>query len=150
LEGENRTAPSDLKENRIYFFQFPPLLPSLSEGDALGEASNPITLGEGIAELGLIDVKPSLDNMQEQYFPPGRVGKLNVHRSGRVSLTWGGIKMTVSKGQYQEFLQDAVYLDPGEIPLEGSNDLPDPGKVSSLGAIAGRYVVTPDWESLLG
>jgi DNA-directed RNA polymerase III subunit RPC4 len=52
--------------------------------------------------------------------PSGWVGKMHVHRSGRVTMDWGGAAMEVRLGAEVGFLQDAVCLRaPGRRPDGG-------------------------------
>ncbi|KIW98114.1 uncharacterized protein Z519_01698 [Cladophialophora bantiana CBS 173.52] len=51
--------------------------------------------------------------------PAGVVGKLHVHKSGKVTLDWGGTDMEVRYGTEVNFLQDVVLVEPGQ-KQEGS------------------------------
>ncbi|KIV93371.1 hypothetical protein PV10_04587 [Exophiala mesophila] len=44
--------------------------------------------------------------------PSGLVGKLRLHKSGKVSLDWGGTDMEVRYGTEVDFLQDVVLIEP--------------------------------------
>ena len=69
--------------------------------------------------------------------PAGVVGKMNVHKSGKISLDWGGASMDVRYGTEVDFLQDLVLVDGGE----GRN-------CWALGQVENKMVVIPDWQKL--
>ena len=89
--------------------------------------------------------------------PAGAVGKLNVHRSGKVTLDWGGTDMEVRLGSEVDFLQDVVLVQPpgegdamdldvdedqGGFKKEGN------GKAFALGHVRQKMVLIPDWAKL--
>jgi DNA-directed RNA polymerase III subunit RPC4 len=77
--------------------------------------------------------------------PPGFAGKLNVHKSGKVTLEWGETNMEVRWGSEVDFLQDVV--------LAAGNDGVD-AKVEeersafALGQVQKKLVVIPDWQKI--
>lgn len=77
--------------------------------------------------------------------PTGRVGKLNVHQSGRVTLDWGGISMELDRGAPVGFVQEAVILS--KVPPEPEEDTPK--HVWSMGQLSGKFTVTPNWDEML-
>lgn len=66
----------------------------------------------------------------------GMTGWLNVHESGRLSLTWAGLDMDVTRGS-AETLQDVVLI--------GS----DNHRACHIGQICEKLIITPDIDSLL-
>lgn len=83
----------------------------------------------------------------------GLAGKLRVHRSGRVTLDWGGTRMELKMGIDAKFLQSVACVDllPEEerraSQAEGSRI---GGEVAGLGQVMGKFVVCPDWGEILG
>ncbi len=77
-------------------------------------------------------------------FPAGRIGKLRVHTSGRVTLSWGGASLQLSRGIETGFLQDVVLADPGD-----EMEPPKRGLGRGLSGLSGKFVVQPAWEQLL-
>jgi hypothetical protein len=85
---------------------------------------------------------------------PGRVGRLVVRRSGRATLDWGGASLRVGLGLTPDVLQDVVSVS----GLGGGGDGARPaadaggfaGRACSFGQVRGKFVVTPDWDELLG
>ncbi len=69
------------------------------------------------------------------HLPSGMAGRLNVHKSGKVSLEWGGTNMEVRWGSEVDFLQDIV--------LTG-----DEGDAFALGQVQKKMVVIPDWQKI--
>ncbi|OAP57433.1 hypothetical protein AYL99_08171 [Fonsecaea erecta] len=59
-----------------------------------------------------------LTALEPTRLPAGIVGKLRVHRSGKVTLDWGGTDMEVRYGAEVDFLQDVVLVEPGQKPEE--------------------------------
>ncbi|BFZ59563.1 hypothetical protein YB2330_000574 [Saitoella coloradoensis] len=70
--------------------------------------------------------------------PPGLAGQLRIHRSGRTTLSWGGIAFDVTVGSDVGFLQDVVAMD-----VSGER------KCWSLGGIGRKVVVVPDVGGLV-
>lgn len=71
--------------------------------------------------------------------PPGRAGKLCVHKSGATTIDWGGISFKLDRGSDVGFLQDAVVVS------DESTDK----RVWAMSQVSGKWVVTPDWDRLL-
>ncbi|KAI7225246.1 hypothetical protein KC330_g9163, partial [Hortaea werneckii] len=118
-------AVEDKRADKVYLFQFPPVVPDL----------NPIKVKpdpEAGAEEGEnMDVDPAANNaaaaaqgpqikkdpapvVSEQpnstphppHLASGAVGKLRIHRSGKATLDWGGTALSVAMGTEASFLQD--------------------------------------------
>lgn len=90
----------------------------------------------------------------------GYIGKLIVRESGRVELDWGGTRMLVGRGIPTGFLTTGVLLDPMDPDKEKNDVLGDSGSsrmfqpaiegmAVGMGEIMGKFVVTPDWESMM-
>ena len=161
-EGDEQSG--QLKDGRLYLFQFPPVLPPLAkppedgdehdEGSAL-DADQPTPTpapqakvkkeeGDAGAQIG-DDAQPSSMSSFSSTLPPegGRVGKLSVRRSGRVEMDWGGTRLTLGMGAEAEFLTSAVVLETREHP-----DNPEAltGTGYGMGQVMGRFVLTPVWD----
>ncbi|RVX75145.1 hypothetical protein B0A52_01422 [Exophiala mesophila] len=59
--------------------------------------------------------------------PSGLVGKLRLHKSGKVSLDWGGTDMEVRYGTEVDFLQDVVLIEPPVVSSAGKTKKEDSG-----------------------
>ena len=91
--------------------------------------------------------------------PAGRIGRLNLHESGRVTLDWGGISFELDMATEVNFLQEAVVTSSSpstaattatSLPAVGEDSTPpEEKKVWALGQLSGRFVVMPNWDKLL-
>lgn len=79
--------------------------------------------------------------------PAGRVGKLNVHASGRVSMDWGGISFELDRATAVDFLQEALIVSTP--PSAEEVDAEDDKRVWAMGQLSGKFTVTPDWSKML-
>ncbi|KAH0293905.1 hypothetical protein KCU62_g857, partial [Aureobasidium sp. EXF-3399] len=189
-EGEDATSslptstanganpPPDRRTDRVYLFQFPPILPSLAPQTVKPEPQSP-TLSKKIpaatSSSSAIDIDatptstttpkaaaapaiPESAGQMHSPFPSGLVGKLRVHASGRTTLDWGGTSLQVGMGTDVQFLQDAVvakFNDKSDVQgAKGKEEEQDEGayggEVMGLGQVRGKFVVTPDWEEIVG
>lgn len=164
--GEEKTAgPSD-KEGRLYLFQFPPLLPPLKAGPApqkpkskvkaeteeFNMADAPPATGDSAAvdlteeEAAAADGQDDVDDGQgflsSLLSEGGMMGKLNVRKSGKVELDWGGRVLELSPATAMNFLTTAVIV-------EQNDEKPLPGVIGGdgigMGKIMGRFVLAPVW-----
>ncbi|CAD0052544.1 unnamed protein product [Aureobasidium pullulans] len=165
--------PPDRRTDRVYLFQFPPILPALTPETVKPEPVSP-TLSKKTpvsTQATAIDVDatsskqkpataiPESAGQLHTPFPTGLVGKLRVHASGRTTLDWGGTSLQVGMGTDVQFLQDAVVAKFNDKPdVEGKGKGKDEehdegkfgGEVMGLGQVRGKFVVTPDWEEIVG
>lgn len=182
-------VPVDRRADRVYLFQFPPVLPDLfatsavkreppsspdlARKDKANPTAEPIAL-EDIppaplptdntketplkVEEGAAAVQPNYSNANHVQ-PSGRVGKLRVHASGRTTLDWGGTSLQIGMGTDVQFLQDVIVTrmfeqeqkEDAEKEKEKSDVSKEPGgEVLGLGQVRGKFVVTPDWEEIVG
>ncbi|KAI1980289.1 hypothetical protein LOZ51_005645 [Ophidiomyces ophidiicola] len=168
-------AIKDERQGRLFLLQFPPLTPNLIvpstepnnpdeamvvEGASThtqeaitikhenGTTSSSITLNES-TNLPIPSKSASaapLITAENNHLPPGRVGKLQIHRSGRATVDWGGITFELNKGSDVDFLQDAVVASDSKPGETGAADR----RIWAMSQVSGKFVVTPDWDRLLG
>lgn len=75
--------------------------------------------------------------------PSGMAGKLNVHKSGKVTLEWGGTNLEVRWGSEVDFLQDVVLAGADdEVGVDGTKN------AYALGQVQKKMVVIPDWQKI--
>ncbi|KAK2759130.1 hypothetical protein FQN54_003229 [Arachnomyces sp. PD_36] len=164
-------APLNPRDGRLFLIQFPPKTPNLVipkdptledelEAPAQPTAASPPPLrGIGIKKEGSStdtpvpipsgeEKPPDYVTAKNNNLPAGRVGKLNVHKSGRVTLDWGGIPFELNMGTEVNFLQDAVVTSSPSTDLTGEEA--EEKKVWAMSQVTGKFVVTPDWDKLLG
>ncbi|KAF3908620.1 hypothetical protein AA313_de0201659 [Arthrobotrys entomopaga] len=158
----------DEKENKLYLFQFPPILPVLEpaaevededseikqeESSAAAGPSQKPAAAETVPKIAAAETKAkkerftSLEQVQQAKLPVGTAGKLHVHRSGRVTIVFGGIEFEVHRGVECEFLQDIVVLqkESGTLDERGKPK----GRAWGMGQLKGKFVATPDISKLV-
>lgn len=164
-DGETQTETPANKEGRMYLFQFPPLLPPLKPGEkpqskvkadpeseefsmADAPASHTQTPVDLTAEEAEAQSKKNEDPEDKNGFMSslltegGMVGKMNVRKSGKVELNWGGRILEMSPATGMNFLTTAVILEENdEKPQPGVNG----GESIGMGKIMGRFVLAPVW-----
>ncbi|KAK9769200.1 putative DNA-directed RNA polymerase III RPC4 [Seiridium cardinale] len=122
------------KDNQLFLFQFPPILPPLLHLDADG--SEVVDLEDGGAA-------PTSTNSA---LPPkgGYIGRLNVRKSGKIELDWGGRILDLGIATETDYLTTAIIVD------EQENE--SLGKATGMGNVYGKFVATPvfreedDWN----
>ena len=152
-------------ENQIFFFQFPTLLPQLTSAPAVKPEPTPTITPTDPDAPPPPQKKPlskkALYKSQLAALtdppPSGLVGKMRVHKSGRISMLWGDpaddghFVMEVNRGAQVEFLQEMVVMKE-ESPF-GDEDKDEKGNrkgvAYSLGQVKGKYVVSPDFDRLI-
>lgn len=79
----------------------------------------------------------------------GMIGTLNVRKSGKVELTWGGRVMEMSPAAVMNFQTTAVIVEESDekpsVSAAGAA-LPTGGDCVGMGKIMGRFTVAPVWE----
>lgn len=146
--------------DRMFVFQLPPLVPQLYDPQKWQqpEASQEIDKAIKVEDAAAVESAKkiaiasntiySADAKLHDRFPQGFVGKLNIHKSGKVSLDWGGTSMEVRYGTEVDFLQDVVCVEEGdEVDSETDEKL---GNAYALGQVEKKMVLVPDWIRLYG
>lgn len=159
--------------DRMFLFQLPPLVPQLYDPETRDLQNgnhmdvNPVQVkAEDAGTAQAADAaqkdneamkaapKPpatiyTADSTLEERFPQGLVGTLRIHKSGKVSLDWGGTNMEVRYGTEVDFLQDVVCIEDNA----GSNEedealIEGRGNAYAMGQINQKMVLVPDWGRL--
>lgn len=142
------------------------------ETTSVGETTDPNT-GTATMRPPALQLDGLLTAAETARLPAGLVGKLRVHKSGKVSLDWGGTDMEVRYGTEVDFLQDAVLVetkktkkDDADLPQgddgmgkgkekeeDTQNDDGDKldltaGTTYALGQVRRKMVLIPDWAKL--
>lgn len=163
---------------RLFLIQFPPLTPNLvvpgvgeegvievqddgTEDVTITHESTTATLGEsGIKreEDETEDIKPKIGITSEpagnvvtatqRQMPAGRVGKLHLHKSGRVTLDWGGISFELDKGASVNFVQQALIAS-NTATTENADDGAGERCVWAMGQLSEKFIASPEWDKLL-
>lgn len=105
---------------------------------------------------------------RDSALPSGRVGRLRVHNTGRVTASWGGASLELGRGSGSGLLQEVVMTENSRhhaIKLsaegkDGDNNDGDSGKEKleerislgdkgwAIGQLGGGFVMTPDWAKM--
>ncbi|KAF2734127.1 hypothetical protein EJ04DRAFT_437693 [Polyplosphaeria fusca] len=155
MDGTDDT-PSAVRDGRLYLFQFPPRMANLDTLDIKKEQSNPElpnTQAADNAQSGAIVMKEDPNDetsaLPSTFLPnSGLAGRIRVHKSGRVSLDWGGTSFELNQGLESMNVQEAVTVS---ITPETQRVVKDEGGDGvSFGRLQGKFVVTPDLTKMLG
>ncbi|KAG6002067.1 hypothetical protein E4U21_003469 [Claviceps maximensis] len=166
--GESRTEGPANKDGRLYLFQFPPVIPplkevsrsvsrikrethdiSLMDGTARASDANPVDLthdAAGSDDEGdkNDDAELEAEGFRSQFLSQGgMIGKMNVRKSGKVELDWGGMTLEMSPAAGMNFLTTAVIVE------ENDEKAPQDvfgGEGIGMGKIMGRFVLAPIWS----
>ena len=176
--AETKTDEDRNLEERLYLFQFPPLLPPLhasgrwatsaSSKDVKKETSDvemrdapslqgrnslPVDLTREIlakdpsSETPTATAEADTDGdvpfASKNLLQGGLVGKMHVHKSGKISMEWGGMNLELSTAVRLNHLTTAVIVE------KNDEKQPEPGSTSGstydMGKIFGRFVLNPTW-----
>ncbi|TBU30650.1 RNA polymerase III RPC4-domain-containing protein [Dichomitus squalens] len=150
---------ADIRQERLYFFQFPEPFPifhsrhAQQNADVKGKAKADSTAGEestkkvtfaedtkppAATPAGGADGEATTNNAAESPTVDGVIGQLEIYESGAVKMRMhNGIVMDVTAATQPSFLQHAIYLDATK------------KRLCVLGEVNRRFVVTPDLDALL-
>ncbi|KAG6088274.1 hypothetical protein E4U31_006994 [Claviceps sp. LM219 group G6] len=154
--GESHTEGPSNKDGRLYLFQFPPLIPPLKEvarpaSRVKNEAADDYDLlydTPSATNGGLIDDQNDEDleaeGFRSQFLSQGgMIGKLNVRKSGKVELDWGGMTLEMSPAAGMNFLTTAVIVEENDEKVQQDAI---GGESIGMGKIMGRFVLAPIWS----
>ncbi|OKL57761.1 hypothetical protein UA08_07003 [Talaromyces atroroseus] len=169
-EEEEEEEQPDKNDGRLFLIQFPPLTPNLvvpgvgEQGvvDLEDEIAQDVATG-GNAGIGEPEVKREADEDEQEdkkrvtleppgklltatqrQIPAGRVGKLHLHKSGRVTLDWGGISFEMDKGASVNFVQEALIASTPATDEDGEERY-----VWAMGQLSEKFIASPEWDKLL-
>lgn len=157
-DAGNAEKKPTVRDNNVYLFQIPPLMPEVEPPSVKNEPSDvQAAPPPAQASTGKPDVKvkleegvfsdPAAKRKEGVRFGSGLVGKLRVHESGRTTLDWGGTSYELTPGNKVSFLQEVASV---EIRPENQRAAPeDAGDAISLGRVKGKFVVVPNWAEML-
>ncbi|KAF4509656.1 hypothetical protein G6O67_003803 [Ophiocordyceps sinensis] len=172
-DGETRVEGPANKDGRMYLFQFPPLLPPLKQTsctqtkvkeergsfDRLDTAPVDLTREEAgqraRGEAAAVAVEDDEEEDEEEaaggfrsqlLSQGGMIGKLNVRRSGKVELDWGGTKLEMSPAVGMNFLTTAVIVEENDEKAQGGEAGGYGGDAVGMGKIMGRFILATIWS----
>lgn len=166
-QNEDKTAKNLL--GQLFLMQFPPMTPNLI---IPGSENPPATEPAPEANATQNEVKPEGDDVEitdvdalpqtetpkvitaatDWSLPAGKVGKLNVHKSGRITMDWGGISFELDRAAMVDFVQEALIVsssnDDPDVKKENEED-EEENRVWSMGQLCGKFTVMPNWDDML-
>lgn len=117
------TPEGDLQEDHFFLLQLPSILPELTDPDEEVKRE-----GEDAASAGAGSTITRL--------PDGALGKLKIHKSGKVRMEIGGLPFCVDQGSATFFKQELMCV----CPLAK--------EIVNLGDIQNKVVLTPDLDAM--
>ena len=165
-ENEDKTTNPALL-GQLFLLQFPPMTPNLKIPSSEGDLSSADEVVKNQAEVKT-EAETSAEEVQisnasapeiskvitattDWSLPAGRVGKLNVHKSGRVTLDWGGINFELDRASTADFVQEALIVSSSGV--DGSENPPKDDErrhqAWSMGQLSGKFTVVPNWDQIL-
>jgi DNA-directed RNA polymerase III subunit RPC4 len=165
-DDEDKTTNQALL-GQLFLMQFPPMTPNLTIPDASTSQPSTDAAENQVTRQPESQVKPEADEVQvvdenasetakvitaatDWALPAGRVGKLNVHKSGRVTLDWGGISFDLDRATTVDFVQEALIVSSPPEEEDGAPPKDDSeNRVWSMGELCGKFTVMPNWDEML-
>ncbi|KAL6709066.1 hypothetical protein ACN47E_001882 [Coniothyrium glycines] len=161
-ESSSNVRKPTVRDNNVYLFQIPPLMPELLppaikneplDGHLSAPPAAPVSTQAPksdskvkLEEGGFSD--PNAKPKEGPRFASGMVGKLRVRQSGRTTLDWGGTSYELTPGNRASFLQEVVSIN--IVPERNRIAPEEAGDAISFGRVKGKFVVVPDWTTMLG
>ncbi|KAJ8127849.1 hypothetical protein O1611_g5786 [Lasiodiplodia mahajangana] len=136
------------KEDQLFIFQFPPILPPLLKpSDGLDGQPETIDLASGDSN-SKVKVEEGIEaarNNKSIGLPAegGFIGRLNVRKSGKVELDWGGTTLNLGMETETDFLTTAMIIEQKE-NVETAEE--SAGYAYGMGQVFGKFVLAPPCE----
>ena len=148
--GTVQAHAADSQKGGLYLFQFPPMTPALVdpaeevevkrepgiETTSASEKTNGVVVKKEEGTEEKTKKKADVLTADNMRLPSGLAGTLRVHKSGKVTLDWGGTDMEVRYGTEVDFLQDVVMTNETE------------QTAWALGQVEKKMVCIPNWQKL--
>ncbi|RWA07090.1 hypothetical protein EKO27_g8013 [Xylaria grammica] len=142
-EGEEGQA----KDDQLFIFQLPPILPPLAKrrGSLDGQLETAdLASSDAVPKVKLEDGVEGTRNRSIGLPPEGGfIGRLNVRKSGKVELDWGGTTLNVGMGTETDFLTTATIIEQKE-NVETAEE--SAGFAYGMGQVFGKFVLAPPCE----
>lgn len=128
------------KDNQLFLFQFPPILPPLLHLNADGNEVVDLEENGGVDGVRIKTESGSVPISTNSALPPhgGYIGRLNVRKSGKIEFDWGGRILDLGIATETDYLTTAIIIDAEE--NEGQ------GKATGMGNVYGKFVATPVFQ----
>ncbi|CAJ2507664.1 Uu.00g088500.m01.CDS01 [Anthostomella pinea] len=148
-EGQEQDDQRQAKDDQLYLFQLPPILPPLmqSTDDYGGEADTVDLTSTGYGDGAKVKTEEGAESSQPAFHglpaKGGWVGKLNVRKSGKIEFDWGGTTLNVGLGAESTFLTSAIMAEQNQ---DMDNPEASTGFACGMGQVVGKFSVTPIWD----
>ncbi|KAJ2985265.1 hypothetical protein NUW58_g5630 [Xylaria curta] len=135
------------KDDQLFLFQFPPILPPLAKvSEHLDGQAETIDLASS-DDKQKVKLEDSVEATRNKTMglpaEGGFIGKLNVRKSGKVELDWGGTTLDIGMTTETDFLTTAMIIEQKE-NVETAEE--SAGIAYGMGQVLGRFVVAPPCE----
>ncbi|KAF2859987.1 hypothetical protein K470DRAFT_217955 [Piedraia hortae CBS 480.64] len=131
------------KDDKVYLFQLPALLPKLQTVNLPGRSEPRSADAKGIGDKSNTDTEGA-DSAKKPPQVVGMVGKLRVYKSGRATLDYGGFAMDVSMGLQSDSIQDVWIMSLPKAEEKAGDDTADnKAKTPSKGLAHQLFVPQP-------
>ncbi|GAP84117.1 putative RNA polymerase III RPC4 [Rosellinia necatrix] len=132
------------KDDQLFLFQLPPILPPLAKkSDGLDGQSETIDLASSENEPK-IKLEDGFDASRSTSMglpaEGGFIGRLNVHKSGKAELDWGGTALNVRMAIETDFLTTATIIEQKE-NIETAEELA--GLAYGMGQVLRGFTLAP-------
>ncbi|KAJ5227320.1 uncharacterized protein N7469_007326 [Penicillium citrinum] len=160
-QPEDKTAKNLV--GQLFLMQFPPMTPNLTvpgsenpdppaleaAGESEVEANN--TQNDVKTEGNDVEITDVITAATDWSLPAGKVGKLNVHKSGRITMDWGGISFELDRAAMVDFVQEALIVSSSqdEPGVKKEDEQEEENRAWSMGQLCGKFTVMPNWDEML-
>ncbi|KAI1312880.1 RNA polymerase III RPC4-domain-containing protein [Xylaria venustula] len=132
------------KDDQLFIFQLPPLLPPLIKPSKSPDGQ-PETIDLSSSESGpKIKLEDGVDATSSRSVglpaEGGFIGRLNVRKSGKVELDWGGTILNLGMETETDFLTTATIIEQKE-NVESAEE--SAGNAYGMGQVFGKFVLAP-------
>ncbi|KAI0810509.1 RNA polymerase III RPC4-domain-containing protein [Xylaria sp. FL0064] len=135
------------KDDQLFIFQLPPILPPLirpSKSLDGGPETIDISSSYNEPKIKLEDgVEPTRNRSAGLPAEGGFIGRLNVRKSGKVELDWGGTTLNLGMETETDFLTTATIIEQKE-NVETAEEIA--GFAYGMGQVFGKFVLAPPCE----
>ncbi|TGJ85997.1 hypothetical protein E0Z10_g2752 [Xylaria hypoxylon] len=142
-EGEEGQA----KDDQLFIFQLPPILPPLVKrrGSLDGQPETVDLASTDTAPKIKLEGGVEATQNRSIGLPPegGFIGRLNVRKSGKVELDWGGTTLNLGMETETDFLTTATIIEQKE-NVETAEE--SAGFAYGMGQVFGKFVLAPPCE----
>ena len=134
------------KDDQLFIFQLPPILPPLIKPSTLDGQPETVDLAssENESKTKLEDGVPATSGRSIGLPAEGGfIGRLNVRKSGKVELDWGGTTLNLGMETETDFLTTATIIEQKE-NVETAEETA--GFAYGMGQVFGKFVLAPPCE----